>query len=125
MADSTAAFFAAIALRGHEPMLAKTSGTVRVDVISGGQADHWLVSINKGDLAVSNDHAEADCVIRADKEVFDRIASGEANAMATFMRGAMELEGDAELLWLFSRLFPAPPSHREVPAAPGYARRQA
>jgi predicted lipid carrier protein YhbT len=125
MADSTADFFAAIALRGHEPMLAKTSGTVRVDVVSGRQTDHWLISINKGDLAVSNDHVEADCVIRADKEVFDRIASGEANAMATFMRGAMEVEGDAELLLLFTRLFPGPPNRRELPAAAGYARRQA
>jgi putative sterol carrier protein len=125
VADPTAEFFGALAQRGHENFLEKTSGTLRADLVSGGRTDCWLVSITKGDLAVSHDGAEADCVIRADKEVFDRLASGEANAMATFLRGAIELEGNVELLVLFSRLFPGPPSQRELPTAAGYARRQA
>jgi len=125
MADPTAEFFGALARRRHEPFLEKTSGTVRLDLSSGDRIDHWLVSINRGDLTVSNRNAEADCVIRTDKETFDRIASGEANALATFMRGAMELEGSAELLVLFTRLFPGPPGQREQATPAGYASRPA
>jgi predicted lipid carrier protein YhbT len=125
MADRTAEFFGAIAQRRHEPFLEKTSGTVRVDLTSGARTDHWLLSINKGDLSVSDQHAPADCVIRADKEIFDRIASGEANAQAMFLRGALEVQGSPELLLLFTRLFPSPPVQRDQPSSAGYARREA
>jgi putative sterol carrier protein len=41
--------------------------------------------------------------------VFDRVASGEMNALVAFLRGALELEGDRWLLLPFQRLFPGPP----------------
>ena len=53
MADSTAEFFDALAERGHEPLLQKTTGTVRFDLSDGKKIDRWLVSVVKGDLAVS------------------------------------------------------------------------
>ena len=43
--------------------------------------------------------------MRADKAVFDRVASGEQNGMAAFLRGAIEVEGDQALLLPFQRLF--------------------
>jgi hypothetical protein len=99
------------------------TGKVRIDVASGDRTDCWLVSINKGDLAVTNQNVDADCVIRTSKEVFDRIASGEANASATVLRGAMDIQGNAEMLILFQRLFPSPPGPRQVASPAGYARR--
>ena len=51
--------------------------------------------------------------MRADKAVFDRVASGEQNGMAAFLRGAIEVEGDQALLLPFQRLFPPRPGARD------------
>ena len=112
MADSTAEFFEALGRRRHEPLLEKTSGTVRVDLRDGKKTERWLVAISKGDLAVSRQSAAADCVISADRALFDKIASGRTNAVAAMLRGAITVEGDAPLLVSFQRLLPGPPRAR-------------
>ena len=53
MADATAEFFDALVERGHEPLLEKETVTVRFDLKQGKKTDRWLVSVVKGDLAVS------------------------------------------------------------------------
>jgi putative sterol carrier protein len=124
MASPSAEFFAALARRGHEPLLEKVSGTVRIDLVDGERTDYWLVSINKGDIGVSNESREADCVVIVDHELFDRIVSGEANAMTLMLRGALEVRGEPKLLLMFQRLFPGPLGQRDQPMSAGYARRQ-
>jgi putative sterol carrier protein len=110
MADATTEFFDELAARGHEPVLAKATGTLRFDLRNGGaRPERWLITITKGDVAVSHKNAKADCVVRADRALFDCIASGEANAMAAFLRGAVEIDGDRGLLLAFQRAFPGPP----------------
>jgi putative sterol carrier protein len=105
--DATAEFFADLASRGHEPALRKATGTIRFD-LTGERTTRWLVSIAKGDVAVSRKSGRADCVVRVDRELFQNIASGEANAMAAVLRGAIEAEGDLGLLLSFQRVFPGP-----------------
>jgi putative sterol carrier protein len=110
MTDATAEFFEALAGRGHEPVLAKATGTLRFDLSDGGgRAERWLITISQGDVAVSHRNAKADCVVRTDRTLFDGIASGQANAMAAFLRGAIEVDGDRGLLLAFQRAFPGPP----------------
>ena len=109
MTDATTQFFDALAARGHEPALAKITGTIRFDLRDGDSgAVRWLITITKGDIALSHRNAKADCVVRLDRALFDRIASGEANALAAFLRGAIELEGDRGLMLAFQRAFPGP-----------------
>ena len=98
MADATTEFFDALAERGHEPLLEKTTGTVRFDLRDGKKTERWLVAVVKGDLAVSRQNLRADCVVSADKALFDGVASGKTNAMAALLRGAMSVEGDVQLL---------------------------
>ena len=74
--------------------------------------ERWLVSIDKGDVSVSRKNVRADCTFHADKAVFERLASGEMNAMAAFLRGDIVLDGDSELLVPFQRLLPGPPRRR-------------
>jgi putative sterol carrier protein len=107
--DATTEFFQALGTRGHEPLLEKATGTVRFDLSNGKRTRHWLVTIRKGDVTVSQKSAHADCVARADTEVFDGIVRGEVNAMAALLRGTISFEGDPELPVLFQRLFPGPP----------------
>ena len=109
VADPTATFFEQLAKRGHEPMLTRTPGTLRFELRNGGRTQTWYVTIDKGDVAVSNEKAEADCVIRCDKALFDDLATGRANAMTAILRGVLETEGNLGLVMSFERLFPPPP----------------
>ncbi len=122
MSDTTAEFFAELGQRGHEPLLAKGTGTLRFDVVDGKRTDRWLVTVRKGDIGVSRRNLRADCVVRADKRLFEAIASGETNALAAMLRGAVTVEGTVTMLVLFQRLFPGPPKSRRRHTA-GYARR--
>jgi putative sterol carrier protein len=121
--DPTAEFFDELGQRGHERLLQKVTGSARFDIVHGAKTARWLVAINKGDIAVSRKNAAADCVIRADRALFDQIATGKKNAVAAVLRGELTIEGDVRLLVLVQRLFPelARPKKRR-PA--GHARRQ-
>ena len=108
MADATTQFFQRLESRGHEPLLEKATGSVRVDLTDNGRRSRWLIEIAKGDLAVSHKNAKADCVIRTDKATFERIVAGKENAVAAVLRGAIDIEGSQQLLVLFQRLVPSP-----------------
>ena len=124
MSDPTSEFFTDLARRGREPMLQRTTGTIRFDLADGDEVEHWYVGIRKGALTVTHDEGAADCVVRVDKELFDRLASGTANAMAAALRGVVEPLGDLQLIMQFQRLFPGPPSSCEDREEAGYARRE-
>ena len=124
MTDPTAEFFGELGRRGHEPLLEKATGMVRVDLADGKRTDRWLVSVRKGDVAVAHGNAAADCILRADKKLFDSMVSGDVNAIAAMLRGALALEGNVALLVLFQRLFPGPSEGRRKGRVAGFARRQ-
>ncbi len=114
--DATAHFFDDLAHRGHLPLLAKAQGSVRFDISDGDRTDQYLVTIDQGDLRVSNETAPAECVIAMDRAMFEAIASGERNAMAALLRGAVLVEGNPRLAVLVQRLFSVPSA--APPAAP-------
>jgi putative sterol carrier protein len=124
MTDATAEFFDALVERGHEPLLEKATITVRFDLKDAKKTDRWLVSVVKGDLAVSRRNLRADCVVSADKALFDDIVSGKTNALAAMLRGAMSIEGDTQPLVLFQRLFPGPSRSRRGRPTAAPARRK-
>jgi putative sterol carrier protein len=107
MASPTDAFFDELSRRGHEPAFGNRTATVRFDVARNKHTDHWTVAINKGDIAVSRADGPADCIIGADQQLFDALATGRTNPMAAMLRGSLLVEGDAELLVAARRLLPA------------------
>src|SRR6476661_1102831 len=121
MSETTTGFFEDLGKRGHEPLLARANGTIRFD-LKNGRTGHWLVTIKKGDVTVSQQNASADCVIQADRGVFEEIVNGNSSAMAAALRGALRFEGEPELLVLFQRLFGA--SNGKKPQPAGKVRRQ-
>lgn len=112
-ADGVVQFFQKLDRRGHEPLLAKVTGRARVDVVEGGHTDRWLVTVNKGDIAVSHEGGPAECAIRAERALFERLCRGEENAMAAVLRGALVCSGEVELLFAIQRIFPGPPRERQ------------
>ena len=123
MMDPTTAFFEELRRRGHEPRIRQATGTLRFELTKGKTVDRWLVSIARGDVTVAHKGGTADCIVRADRALFDRLASGELNGVAAVLRGELVAEGDWKLLVLFQRLFPGKPPRARKQRA-GYARRR-
>jgi len=109
MKSSTSAFFDELGRHGHEPLLERVSATVRFDIGDGASVDHRLLRIDRGDVTVSTDDVPADCTVIVDAALFDEITGGRTGAMAAFLRGALIIEGDPEVLVLVQRLFPGHP----------------
>jgi putative sterol carrier protein len=112
MPDATAAFFAELERRSHEPLLGRATGTICFELTDEDRIDRWTVAVDRGDVSVAQDggDGEPECVVRAPKALFDDLARGKANATAAALRGAIAVEGDMELLILLQRLFPGPPA---------------
>ena len=124
MTDATAEFFDELGRRGYEPLLRKAKGSVRFDLVDGKRIDRRRVTIDRGNITVSRKNVAADCVMRADKALFERVAMGELNAIAAVLRGDVAVEGDWRLLVLIQRLFPGPAKARARRQTAGYAKKQ-
>jgi len=109
MSDDFEGFLRELAERGHEPLLAKVTGSARFDVVDGDRTVRWLLDIDSGDVTVSHKTGRPACAIRGDKRLLDEVASGRKNAMAAVLRGALVCSGDVELLFAIQRIFPGPP----------------
>ncbi|MFF0155185.1 SCP2 sterol-binding domain-containing protein [Micromonospora sp. NPDC005203] len=112
MVDATTRFFEDLDRRGYEPLLAKTSGTLRIDLHEGAQTRHWLLRIDHGRVNVSQEDREADTVIGASPILFDDIAAGREQGLAALLRGDMTVTGDARLVVQVERIFPSSPDAR-------------
>ncbi|MEH0973343.1 SCP2 sterol-binding domain-containing protein [Micromonospora sp. CPCC 205546] len=111
MADATEDFFHGLARRGHDRRLRSIDeGSVRFDISHDGRTDHWLVSIDKGDIRVDEEATGGDAVVAADRAVFDRIASGEAYFLTTVLRGEAAVAGSPRIFASVRKLFPPPPT---------------
>lgn len=111
MPEATAEFFERLGRTGHEPLLEKATGRIRFELVNGKQTERWLVAIDEGDIAVSRKAGQTDCNVRSSKALFAEIVAGRENALAAVLRGAIEVDGDPELLMLFQRILPGPPEN--------------
>jgi putative sterol carrier protein len=112
MSDATSTFFGELGRHGCERLLKKTSGTIRFDLGHDHEIDHWLVTINHGDVQVSRQEQDADTVIHADVTFFDRMIRGEARPLSAWLRNDITAEGDFRHIVLLERLFAPPPGAR-------------
>jgi putative sterol carrier protein len=110
--DPTTRFFDELATRRHEPLLRKATGCTRIEVVDGRRTRRWRIRVAKGDLVVEPGGGEADCVVRADRQVFERVVTGRMNAVAAVLRGDIAVDGDWRLLVALQRLFAGPPRRR-------------
>jgi len=106
--DATDRFFAELGARGEEPLLRKASGSVRFEIVDGRRVRRWVVAVSKGQFEVTSGGGDAECVMRADSKVFDRLATGRMNVVAAVLRGDLHVSGDWRFLVLAQRLFPGP-----------------
>jgi putative sterol carrier protein len=117
--DPVADFMQGLAARGHAPSLARTTGTVRFEVVDGNRTRRWVVTSEQGEITVSRTGARADAVVRVPRPLCEQLVQGKANPTAAFLRGALVIEGNLALLVLVQRLFPAPAAGRRTGRAEG------
>ncbi|GAA3749068.1 hypothetical protein GCM10022225_36660 [Plantactinospora mayteni] len=113
MADPTAEFFSRIEEHGPDLLPAKARGRLRFDLDRDGEVEHWFVAVNQGNVLVSREKREADCVVATEKELFDKLATGEAQVLAAYNRNDLTVRGNLPLLLVFRRAFPSPPGTRD------------
>ncbi|MEO3745622.1 SCP2 sterol-binding domain-containing protein [Plantactinospora sp. B5E13] len=114
MADPTSDFFAWIEDHGPEVLPDKARGTIRFDLDAGeGRVNHWFVAINRGNVLVSHENREADCVVSTEQRLFDHFALGESHVVTAYNRNDVTVQGNLPLLLMFRRAFPSPPGTRD------------
>ncbi|WDZ84929.1 SCP2 sterol-binding domain-containing protein [Micromonospora cathayae] len=109
MADAITQFFEELDRRGFEPLLTKTSGTIRFDLHEGARTTHWLVSIDRGRTRADQEERAADSVVRIGPDLFERIITGRESLIAAALRAELSATGDPRLLAQVERIFPGPP----------------
>jgi|SRR5450756_2168592 putative sterol carrier protein len=124
MDDLTTAFFERLTAQGRSPLLLSESGTLRFDLVDGDLEEFWYVTIKKGDVSVSREDRAADCMVRAEKTLFNGMVTGKVNATAAALRDALTMEGNAGLFLVFQRLFPGPAGAESDKPQAGYAKRR-
>jgi len=97
-----------------QPLLANTTGKLLFEIRDHDETTRQLISIDKGLVEIEpvEGNVEADAIVRAEQSLSEAIAQGRANAMAAMLRGELYVEGDAELLMDFQRIFPGPDDAR-------------
>jgi len=100
--------FVGLGEAGHVPLLKQASGTMLFELLGGQRIERWRVIVERGQVSVARGNGPADCVLRADRKLFARMAAGRVNAFAAVLRGEVTVEGDPRLLVLFQRLLPGP-----------------
>jgi hypothetical protein len=122
VSDATQELLPGLEQRTSDPRLGHVKGTVRIDVEDGDQVASWLVTLDRGSIAVTRgDGADAACVVRTNRETLEGMTQGRVNATAAMLRGTVRAHGDIELLLYIQRLFP-PPSPDVVSAGPARRR---
>ncbi|MFF4878568.1 SCP2 sterol-binding domain-containing protein [Micromonospora sp. NPDC000668] len=98
---------------GRRPDLPETTaGTLRLDVRGDGGTSHWYLTIADQHVAVTRSADEAELVVRADRAVFDQLASGERHLAAALLRNELTVRGNMRLLMVLRRIFPGPSGAR-------------
>jgi predicted lipid carrier protein YhbT len=120
--DPTVELFDRLGRRENDPSLERTRGIVRFDLATDAEILYWSVRIDRGEISVSRAHGDADCIVYTTKARFDRIATGEANAMTMLLRAEIVVHGDVGLLVILERFLPGPPGARGPQLAAGAGR---
>ncbi|MET8119539.1 SCP2 sterol-binding domain-containing protein [Micromonospora sp. NPDC005189] len=98
---------------GRRPDLPETTaGTLRLDVRGDGCTDHWYLTIADQHVRVTRSDDDAELMVRADRRVYDQMASGEMHVASALLRNELTVQGDLRLLMLLRRIFPGPTGAR-------------
>jgi putative sterol carrier protein len=102
MAQSAREFFETLETRVNPARAAELNSSYLFDIEGAGR---WRVDATGGSFSVTEGGEDADCVISASEETFERIARGEQNATTAYMTGKLKIRGDMGAAMKLQKLF--------------------
>ncbi|WP_433530078.1 SCP2 sterol-binding domain-containing protein [Micromonospora sp. CA-263727] len=113
MTEATEQFFATLPARAPAILRAPVDGTLRIDLSDGQRTVHWLVRMRPGAAEVSQGPEPADAIWYSGEDLFDRLVTGRAQALAALFRNESTYTGNVVLFLAFRLFFPAAPGTRD------------
>ncbi|MCM0674573.1 SCP2 sterol-binding domain-containing protein [Micromonospora phytophila] len=113
MTEATERFFESLPARAPEVLRGRVAGTIQIDLSCGNQTAHWLVRMRPGAIEVSRNRGPADAIWYSTEELFDRLVTGRAQAIAAVLRNESTFSGNVVLFLAFRAFFPDPPGTRD------------
>jgi putative sterol carrier protein len=95
-------FFETLESRVDESKTAGMNNSYVFDIEGAGT---WTVRVDDGKVDVSEGSEEADVVLTASEETFEKIVSGEQNATSAYMTGKLKVKGDMGAAMKLQKLF--------------------
>jgi putative sterol carrier protein len=83
----------------------KTAGMNNSYLFDIDGAGKWTVKVDDGKVNVTEGGEDADAVISASQETFEKIVSGEQNATSAYMTGKLKVKGDMGAAMKLQKLF--------------------
>ncbi|MGC5029080.1 SCP2 sterol-binding domain-containing protein [Micromonospora sp. DT229] len=113
MDEAIEQFFASLPARAPREMRSSIVGTLRIDLSDGDRTEHWVVRMRPGAIEVDRGPAEAESIWYCSVDLFHRLVTGRAEAMATLFRNESTFSGRVVLFLVLRRLFPPVPGTKD------------
>jgi putative sterol carrier protein len=102
MAESVRKFFEELPGRADASKTAGMNNSYLFDIQGAGQ---WLVSVDDGNVTVSEGGGNADTTIETSEETMMAVVRGEQNPTAAYMAGKLKIKGDMGAAMKLQKLF--------------------
>ncbi|MEV4196731.1 hypothetical protein [Micromonospora globbae] len=106
--DARRAFFESLPRRAGAVVPARVEGTLRIDLVGGGDVERWWVTVGSRGVEVGRRQRPAQAVLTLRPVLFDRFVAGQTPVVAALLRNEATFAGDVRLILTFQRFFPAP-----------------
>ncbi len=113
MTEAIERFFESLPARAPSVLPGPVRGTLQIDLSQGNRTEHWRVRIAPRAVEVSRQRGPADAIWYSSEELFDRLVTGRARAVAAVLRNECSFSGDVVLFLAFRRFFPDRPGMRD------------
>jgi putative sterol carrier protein len=95
-------FFDSLATRADASKTAGMTNSYLFDIEGAGK---WTVTVDDCNVSVTEGGEDADAVITASQETFEKIVSGEQNPTSAYMTGKLKVKGDMGAAMKLQKLF--------------------
>jgi putative sterol carrier protein len=102
MAGTVQDFFANLESQADPTKTAGMTNSYVFDIDGAGQ---WKVDVDDGKVTVSEGGGDADVVISASQETFEKIVAGDVNPTSAYMTGKLKIKGDMGAAMKLQKLF--------------------
>ena len=102
MSETVQDFFQNLPTRADS---AKTAGMTNSYVFDIEGLGQWKVDVDDGTVTVTEGGGDADAVISASEETFQKIVAGEQNPTSAYMTGKLKVKGDMGAAMKLQKLF--------------------